>query len=745
MTDFLKAKKYIVLAVFFTVYTVYMLWRIVFTLPFSYGAAATVFGILLLISELVGYAESIIFYLTVHDVKTPDTPKARTSRYPEVDVFVTAYNEPVELLFKTVVGCRNMDYPEKDKRVHIFICDDGHRDELRDMCAELGVGYITRSDNKHAKAGNLNNALTFTSAPYVVTFDADMIPTHDFLMKTIPFFMEEGKKIGFVQVPQNFYNADSFQYNLFAEKRIPNEQHLFSRLIQAGKMKYNAVIYAGSNTVISRQALCEIGGFVTGTITEDFATGMLIESRGYRGVYLNEVHASGLAPENLEDLYNQRIRWGRGVVQTFKAHNPFRIKGIDFKQKLMYLSALTYWFFGIWRLIYFISPILFSIFGLVILKTDFGPLLYIWLPMFLLSGLTFRVFSNNYRTTTWSHIYDTIMFPQITKGVVAESLGLKLTKFKVTPKENVVRNTFQNKYRLVWLQICLLLLSLIGLVKIVVTVFTAGQLSAFAINLFWLGYNSFLLLIAIFFASERPKFRRYERMLIREKAVVTGKNRVVRCWTYDLSESGVSVVIPSCEAFEKNAMCRIDITSGRYCTSFSAELVHARAVNNSESKYAFVIRNIDRQNFCQLILILHDRTNMMQEEINENSYMRMFRDNIISRFTPVRDVSRKQPRFDVDRFYEADACGEKTTLFIHDLSFTHCTVRTERQYSNMTISFGAFVLRFGLDEAAGSRNGYTLYKIKNSREEMTNAFIGALIKSGKSVEPAQTIAAGLVL
>ncbi len=737
MSKLLKSKKNILLGLFFAVYTIYMLWRIIFTLPFTYGVIAVIFGVALLVAELVGYIESIIFYMTVRDVKTPETPKVRSGRYPEVDVFITAYNEPVELLFKTVVGCRNMDYPEKDKKMHVFICDDGHRDEIKELCAELGVGYITRSDNKHAKAGNLNNALKYTTSPYIVTFDADMIPTHDFLTKTIPFFME-GKKIGFVQVPQNFYNADSFQYNLFSEKRIPNEQHLFSRLIQAGKMKYNAVIYAGSNTVISRQALDEIGGFVTGTITEDFATGMLLESRGYQSVYLNEVHASGLAPENLEDLYSQRIRWGRGVVQTFKAHNPFKIKSIDFKQKLMYLSALTYWFFGIWRFIYFISPILFSIFGLVILKTSFGPLLYIWLPMFLLSGLTFRVFSNNFRTTTWSHIYDTIMFPQITKGVIAEAFGLKLTKFKVTPKENVVRSTFHNKYWLVWLQICLLILSLIGLVKIIIMVFTVGQLHVFALNLFWLGYNSFLLLIAIFFASERPKFRRYERMLIREKAIVTAKNKVIRCATYDVSESGVSVIVPSSEFIEKNAMCRINISSSRYCTSFFAELVHMRTMNNNEAKYAFEIKNIDRQNYCQLILILYDRTNMLLDEMNENSYTRMFLENIVSRYTPVKDISRKQPRFAIDKAYDVNVGERKTRVFLHDLNFTHCTIKTEDNIADVAIYFGSkndVVLRCSIDKSIAkvNRNGYTLYKIENSKEEISSVFISELIKGGKRI------------
>jgi cellulose synthase (UDP-forming) len=182
-----------------------------------------------------------------------------------------------------------MDYPDRNK-VHIYLCDDGRRKEVQKLAGKLHVGYITRDTNAGAKAGNLNNALSKTASPYVVTFDADMIANHSFLMETMPYFAdaeaknkglaeEEKIEMGFIQTPQTFYNPDLFQQNLLSRKRVSNEQDYFYRCIESAKTQSNSVIYGGSNTVLSRKALEDAGGFYTEAITEDFATGLLIQKK----------------------------------------------------------------------------------------------------------------------------------------------------------------------------------------------------------------------------------------------------------------------------------------------------------------------------------------------------------------------------------------------------------------------------------------------------------------------------------
>ena len=296
-----KSKGYIVLSAvtgFFLL--LYLLWRIFFTIPDigTYGWLAFGAGIALVVAEGVSVLEALIHYIDLNRQFEPPMPVIPQEWYPEVDVMIATHNEDVELLFKTVNGCVRMEYPDKEK-VHIHICDDTNRKEVKELADRMGVNYFGMTENKDAKAGNLNHAIGKTSAPLIVTFDADMIPNSDFLIETVPYFflpkmkqdeegnwvertedeIEEGYKIGFIQTPQSFYNPDLFQYNLYSEGKIPNEQDYFFRQVNIGKNRTNSPIYAGSNTVISREALAEVGGICTGTITEDFETGLLIEGK----------------------------------------------------------------------------------------------------------------------------------------------------------------------------------------------------------------------------------------------------------------------------------------------------------------------------------------------------------------------------------------------------------------------------------------------------------------------------------
>lgn len=117
-----------------------------------------------------------------------------------VDVFITVYGEPIDVIRDTAIACRELS------GLHTtYILDDGGSDEVQDLAKELNVGYIRRPSNEGAKAGNINYALNHTSGHFFAIFDADFVPKHNFLYETLPFF--EDRKIAFVQTPQYYRNS----------------------------------------------------------------------------------------------------------------------------------------------------------------------------------------------------------------------------------------------------------------------------------------------------------------------------------------------------------------------------------------------------------------------------------------------------------------------------------------------------------------------------------------------------------
>ncbi|MFT8841370.1 MAG: glycosyltransferase family 2 protein [Leuconostoc citreum] len=379
----------LLLALYVVTMSVYIIWRLGWTLPHD-NVINMIAGGVLAIAEIGGFVLSLVFYRIFWRKFT--RPKVNLNvfqgKYPTIDIFIATYNESSEILRRSIVAAKIAHYPHGEK-VNIYVGDDGDRPEVAALAKELAVHYVTRATHEHAKAGNLNNMLSLSHGDLIVTMDADMVMRQDFLEKTIGYFHEP--KMGFIQTPQTFFNQDPYQFNLFAGKRIGNDQDFFMRRIEAQKDAFNAVMYVGSNAVFKRQAIESINGFTTGVITEDMATGMFLQAKGWQSGFINENLASGLAPETFGDLIKQRDRWARGNIQVAKKWNPWRIKGLTFMQKLLYVDGIHYWFSGIYKTIFLIAPVFFLLFGIYSLKTDLGQILIFWVPSFLASMLAFNL------------------------------------------------------------------------------------------------------------------------------------------------------------------------------------------------------------------------------------------------------------------------------------------------------------------------------------------------------------------
>lgn len=709
---------------------VYLIWRVFFTLPIGYGILSVIFGVILLVAEFTGVFEEIIHFYHMADKKRPKLPKVDEEKFPTVDVLIATYNEPVELLYKTVNGCVNMQYPDKEK-VKIFLCDDGGREEMKKLAEHFQIGYFAREDREGAKAGNLNHALKRTKGELVVTFDADMIPMSDFLMATVPYFIAE-KKVGFIQMPQSFYNLDLFQYNLYSEHTIPNEQDYFYKDIQLAKNKTNSVIYGGSNTVIARKALDEIGGFVTNVITEDFATGMLIQSKGYSCYATDEVHASGLSPEDLESLISQRRRWARGCIQTGRKLNILFQKGLSVKQKISYLNSIVYWYSCVKRFVYCLAPLVYSVFGVTVLVASPITLLLFWLPMYVLNSKTLKWLSGNIRTTRWTNIYETILFPLLLKDVLLEMCGISLKKFQVTRKGNPSQKTKYRKYAIP--HVILAILSIIGIANCIRRIFETGDVSLLYL-VFWLLLNLYNYVMAILFMAGRTSRRKYERFQIDAEVSVAYEERVFQGKIYDICEGGFSMHLKYPEYLPPEELGKVRIDDGRYVFHGTAKIV--QVLEEEEGyKYAFSFQKMNEDEYRILLHILHDRVPPRTQEIKkEYGFMEDLYINLSRRPEKTKGYKRKLPRIPVQREL---VCENGTEVRVLNFNYEYMALQGMSEHAHrmlfklrndckVLVEYVKELSNYEVSEAAGFYGMAKLYRIVNLEEIIHDEQFPALL------------------
>lgn len=611
---------------------IYILWRLFFTIPTKAGIVSLVAGIALFAAELISMMEAVINLRCMSREKEIPFPELPINLYPHIDVLVATHSENEELLFKTLNGCKHMEYPNPHK-VHIYLCDDANRKEMADLAKKMGVGYFGMEENEHAKAGNLNNAIEKTNSPYIVTFDADMIPRSNFLMETVPYFflpkmilendvwrmrteeeIDEKFKIGFIQTPQNFYNPDIFQFNFFAEANIPNEQDYFFKEVNLGRNATNSAIYAGSNTMIAREALEEIGGIRKGNITEDFATGIDIQAHGYTCYAVDKVLAEGLAPSDFQSLIKQRQRWGRGCIQTVRSLK-FWTNGLPFLSKLSYLSCLFYWWTFIRRLIYMFAPVLFSVFGVLIVKCSLWEILIIWLPSYLVYNHSLKILSGKIRNQRWSNIVDTIICPYMIFPIIVETIGIRMKRFSVTSKEHVSAKTTKLRYAIP--HAILLGASAAGIYFSLKNMIIDKNFGTVAV-LFWLSMNAYFLTMAILFMTGRINYRSSQRYYakIPLEFEAGGEKRTV--FTCDISEKGFAFLSDFPEYISDTEETQFTIRDRGRKAIIYGKVVHVDLAGK-QWRYAVKIREREDESRCEYIQIVYDREPTLASQIGSTA------------------------------------------------------------------------------------------------------------------------------
>jgi len=555
----------------------YMWWRMSSTLNWD-EPLDFLWGLLLLAAEtytwlvlLLGYAQSA-WPLRRQPLNMPDA----LTEWPSVDVYIPTYNEPLKVVMPTVYAAIGIDWP-RDK-LNVYLLDDGRRDEFRQFAEASGIGYIARSDNRHAKAGNLNNALKITDGEYIAIFDCDHIPTRSFLQSTLGWFLRD-PKLALMQTPHHFFSPDPFERNLGLFRRTPNEGELFYGVIQDGNDLWDATFFCGSCAVLRRAPLEEVGGIAVETVTEDAHTALKMQRLGYHSAYINVPLAAGLATESLSAHIGQRIRWARGMAQIFRLDNPFLGKGLNWAQRICYGNAMLHFLNGGPRLLFLTAPLAFLFFHAYVIYAPATAVMLFVLPHMAHANLTNSRIQGGHRHSFWAEVYETVLAWYTVRPTMVALINPRKGKFNVTAKGGLVKDDYFD-WTISLPYLIIVGLNVAGVLAGLGRIFwgPADEIATTVLNLFWTVYNILLLGGAISVASETRQVRLSHRVTIRLPAVLHQPDgRLIRCQTVDFSDSGCALSVPLATGLQRDEKVMVSLWRGAEEHAFCAQVISSDA------------------------------------------------------------------------------------------------------------------------------------------------------------------------
>jgi cellulose synthase (UDP-forming) len=643
----------------------YLYYRTSYTLNFD-GLLNSIACVLLYGAELYAVLTLALAYFQTLRIKERQPVNLATVPQEEwfnVDIYIPTFNEDVEIVRKTALAAIACDYAPGKKTVYIL--DDGRperykendprresfrrrREQIRQMCEQIGCIHMTRDNNNHAKAGNINNAFHKTDGDLVLILDCDHIPSRQFLLDTVGFFSDP--KVSFVQTPHWFYNPDPFERNLLTAGRIPAGNELFYKVLQKGNDFWNAAFFCGSAAIIRKSHALEVGGIAVETVTEDCHTALRLHSRGYKSVYYDKIMVAGLAPDTFSSYMGQQVRWARGMAQILRLENPLfnpKLK-LTIPQRICYFSATSHFLYGYPRLIYAIVPTLFLLFGINPIRGLGLETLAYAVPHILLALFTNHLIYKNVRFSFWNEIFEFVMAFQSGWVTMLALLNPRLGSFNVTDKGvNIAKRTFD------WQ-------SMRGLMVVAALVFTSlfavpywlllrpEDWQAVLVNTLWSGFNLILLIAALLVGFEQPQVRAAHRLQRHLRVVISTTNQTFQGTTVNISETGALVSLESLP----NLPDEIDVEIMGDSTarvSLTARVVRLSPVSDTKTLLAIDFVNPSRSQIDNLILVSYSDVREWYSQKRQNSdqpfaSLGFLATSLTRSFRDIKPTARKQVR-----------------------------------------------------------------------------------------------------
>ena len=436
-----------------------------------------------------------------------DAAQSRMERegdFPPVDIFICTYDEPLEILEKSVLTALALDYPNAT----VWVLDDTRRKWLREYCEAVGARYVTRDNNRDAKAGNLNNGLAVTAAqtnaPLILVLDADFAPRPDFLKRTVGLL--SNPDVAVVQTPQFYYNPDPIQHNLLAAQSWVDDQRFFFDVFQPAKDAWGCAFCVGTSFVVRRDRLTEIGGFPSQAISEDINLTYTMLAHGYQTWWLNEKLSIGLSAEGIPEYITQRARWCLGTIQVALLRDgPLFGSGFTFTQRWHYLHGVLNWLCKPFLVLLLIAPPIYWFAGMPAFETDYLSFLRYGVPA-LLGQIIYMAWISRSRTLP--------LFMEATHAVTAFAITVTLLSaavkpfgrpFKVTDKGGD-RSAPRTHWKLASVFGLISLSSAVSIVWAFVSPYAASEISSLDFfNLLWAGIAMLIAFVAFLVCFELPR------------------------------------------------------------------------------------------------------------------------------------------------------------------------------------------------------------------------------------------------
>ncbi|MBF0283900.1 MAG: glycosyltransferase [Magnetococcales bacterium] len=390
---------------------------------------AMVFGLLLGVG-MIGVI--VVLFTEAHEWAEAAWVKARRrgleptvpledDQLPWVSLHIPAYNEPPEMMIRTLEALTQLDYPH----LEVLVIDNNTKDPavwepVRDYCATLGERFRFFHEDPLAgfKAGALNFALKQTDprAEIIAVIDSDYIVDSNWLRDLIPQF--QNPKMAIVQAPQDYHDHEESLFKSMCHA----EYRGFFYIGMITRNERNAIIQHGTMTMVRRSVLEEVGGWAEWCITEDAELGLRIFERGFQASYVPRSYGRGVMPDTFIDYKKQRFRWAYGAVRILRAHAGvlfgWRPSSLNWGQRYHFLAGWMPWVADGFNLIFNVVALLWSA-AMILWPTyaDSPSVIFSMLPLILFA---FKILKH-------IHLYYTNMGIRLLKSLSAAVAGLSLT------------------------------------------------------------------------------------------------------------------------------------------------------------------------------------------------------------------------------------------------------------------------------------------------------------------------------